>query len=209
VVALSVPKAELCNLLRAELAKPIKVPGGSLGRILVFDGTVSDLSVNATGLAVTFPGAKLHVEGPISASGNLTTSRRIVIRPIVDRNIVNHNDFTLEARIAADAAAAFPAAESLAQQTIEVQLDYQQAQLQLRGFLGGLPFAADVFRGALQLFGIEDRIKKALPARVTRVLFPQDASNPASVLAKIRKPSIQVSDVPDRLQVKASAALDL
>jgi hypothetical protein len=208
VISLSVPKSELCNIVRAELAKPIKVPGGNLGRVLELDTSVSELAVNGTRLAVNFVGAKLHVEGPISASGTLTTGRRIVIPRIVNRKIVSHNHFALEARIAANGTPAFPAAETLAQQAIEIDVDYRQAQLQLGGFLGGLPFAGDVFRGALRLFGIEDKIKKALPGKVSLRLFPHDANNPGSDLARMRRPIIQIIDGPDRLKVTASAELD-
>jgi hypothetical protein len=208
-VALSVPKAELCNAIRAELAKPITVKGGGIGRILDFDSSISDLSVNASGLIVSFAGPRLHVEGPISVSGNLTTSRRIVIPPLVDRKIVNHNDFTLEARISANAAATFPPVDEFAKQTVQIQFEYERAELQLGGFLGGLPFASDVFRAALHAFGIEDKLKAALPSKVSIDVFQKNTSDDrSSVLSKIRKHRIQLSDVPDRLELNGTANVE-
>jgi hypothetical protein len=201
-LTLSVPKSELRNAAASELVKPITVRGGGVGKVLGFDCSVSDLRVDASGLDVSFNGPDLHAEGPLSVSGTLTTRRKIGVE------IVGHHDFTLHARLSADAAASFPPAAELAKQTIEIRFEYEQANLVLGGFLGDLPFAEKAFQEALKVFGVEAKIKAALPRTVTLPLFKAGANDPASVLSKVRNPRVRVSDGGDKLVLTGTADLE-
>ncbi len=201
-LTLSVPKSELRNAVASELARPITVRGGGVGKVLGFDCSVSDLRVDASGLDVSSNGPKLHAEGPLSVSGTLTTRRKIGVE------IVGHHDFTLQARLSADAAAAFPPAAELAGQTVEIRFEYEQATVVLGGFLGELPFAEKAFHEALKVFGVEAKIKAALPRKVVRPLFKAGASDPASVLSKVRNPQVGVSDGGDMLVLTGTADLE-
>ena len=119
---LSVPKSEFLDVAQKELAKPIIIPASHVGKILDADLSVSDLHVDAHGLKVAFNGPKLHAEGPIVVSGKLITKRRIVVDvPLagrIEKHTSSHDDFTLHARLSANAVASFPPAPDLSKQAI-------------------------------------------------------------------------------------------
>jgi hypothetical protein len=208
----SVPKNQLIDEAQKELAKPISIPGKHIGKVLEADVSLSDLRVDARGLKVGFNGPKLHVEGPLVITGKLETKRRIVVDvPLagrVEKHTSHHDDFTLHARLSANAIPAFPTAADLASQTLEMQFEYQKATLELGGVLGKLPLANDVFKDMLKLFGIESKIKSALPKKTTVALFKTAKSDPKSMLNKIRNPQIALSITGDQLVLSGKAEIE-
>jgi hypothetical protein len=211
-VALSVPKKELIDTAQKELAKPIIIPGSHVGKVLDADVSLSDLHVDAHGLKLSFNGSKLHVEGPIVTTGKLITKRRIVVDvPLagrIEKHTSNHDDFTLHARLSANAGATFPSAKDLASQAVEIHIEYQKATLELGGFLGKLPLANDAFKDMLKLFGIESKIRSALPSKMTLHLFKSAANDPRSFLARIHNPQITLVGDGDQLKLSGSAEIE-
>jgi hypothetical protein len=211
-LALSVPKSELIDAAQKELAKPIIIPGKHLGKVLDADVSVSDLNVDSHSLKVAFSGPKLHVEGPISTSGKLITKRRIVVDiPLagrIEKHTSNHDDFTLHAHLSANATAAFPSAPDLATQALEIHFEYQKANLELGSILGKLPLANEAFKDLLKVFGIESKIKSALPGKTTVHLFKPVKGDSKSILTRIRNPQIILSDVGDQLVVSGNADIE-
>jgi hypothetical protein len=199
-IRVAISKNELARALQSLLAQPHTIPGRGIGRILAFDGEISEVHVDSSGLRVSFPGAQLHVEGAMSARGTLTTRRRIVITfPIhVDRTIVNHNDFNVRATVAGIATASFPAANVLASQQVALSLDYQRVDLDLGGVL-------DLIRRALEAFHIVPSLRDILPRNVMLPLFKGNIDR-ASLPYHLGVTRLPLAGSPELVRISRAAA---
>lgn len=211
-LALAVPKAELIGAAQTGSTKPITIHGSHVGKVLDADVSVSDLNVDAKGLKLGFNGSKLHVEGPIVTTGQILMKRHIVVDlPVtgrIEKNTSNHDDFTLHARLSANATADFPPAPDLATQALELHFDYDKATLELGGFLGKLPLANDAFKEMLKVFGIEHKIKSALPSKVAIHLFKSTGGSSSAMLSRIRNPRLTLTDQGDVMRLSGTADIE-
>src|SRR5262249_516006 len=101
-----------------------------------------------------------------------------------------------------------PPAADLASQKVEVHLEFQRATLTLGGLTGNRPIADDVLQGALKLFGIEGKIKKALPSKVSvSLLKAAGSAHTSNWVTQVRNPRIDVVDLGDKLELRLTAEM--
>ena len=89
-----------------------------------------------------------------------------------------------------------------------MHFEYQKATLELGGVMGKLPLANEALKDLLKVFGIESKIRSALPSKTTIHLFKAAAGDPRSVLTRIRNPQFVLSVNGDQLNLSGAAGIE-